>query len=115
MKIGDVVTIVAVLMISVILLVIPMISRSNYADFVMIDGEYYKLQEDNVILLEKNGYHLTVVIENGFVYVSQTDCPDSICRMMGDINKSGQFIACVPAGIYIEIGGRRLNVDSVAG
>lgn len=61
------------------------------------------LTDNTSFTLENNGYALTVVIEDGEVYVNGTDCPDGICQRTGRISRPGQSIICVPAEISLRI------------
>ena len=49
--------------------------------------------------------HLTLVIEDGYVYVKDADCPDKVCEHTGRISRSGEVIACLPSGIVITVSG----------
>ena len=74
------------------------------------------LADDRVIPVLSNGYALTVVIENGAVSVTESDCPDGVCVNSGAISREGQAIVCVPAGVIVRIGGTRTdNADIIAG
>lgn len=70
---------------------------------VTFDGrtEYYELSSDRTIKLET----LTVVIEDGFVYVRDSECGDKICERSGKINKVNQSIVCLPAGVIVMVVG----------
>ena len=63
----------------------------------------FDITRDTSFELENNGYTLTVIIENGEVFVSETDCPDRICRITGRITRPGQSIICVPAEISLTL------------
>ncbi len=67
----------------------------------------YSLSENNTFDIENNGITLTVVIENGSVYVKSSDCHDGICKDTGKITKSGQVIVCAPAMVAIRIEGEK--------
>ncbi|MCD7771012.1 MAG: NusG domain II-containing protein [Oscillospiraceae bacterium] len=46
---------------------------------------------------------LTVVIEDGEVWVTGSTCPDGLCEGMGAISRSGESIVCLPNGIVVKI------------
>lgn len=46
-----------------------------------------------------------VVIEDGYVYVSEAFCPNHICIEEGKKNHNNDMIVCLPNLIYIKIGG----------
>jgi hypothetical protein len=47
-----------------------------------------------------------VSFEDGSVRVIQSDCPEQICIRSGRVSRPGQWIACVPHRVFIEIQGR---------
>ncbi len=50
----------------------------------------------------------------GSVRVLRSDCPEQICVRTGSISRPGQWIACVPHRVFIEIMGKEKNpVDAV--
>lgn len=49
--------------------------------------------------------HLTVHVENGKVWVTDSDCPDKICEHTGAIERAGESIVCLPNGIVISVNG----------
>lgn len=61
--------------------------------------------------LAKNGTHVlnggtnTLVIENGYAWMSEAECPDQICVHMGRIHLDGQLIVCLPNGVIVTIEG----------
>lgn len=61
----------------------------------------YPISENRTIELSS----LTVVIENGKVYVTDSTCPDKICEHSGKISRVNQSIVCLPSGIVITITG----------
>ena len=76
----------------------------------------YSLSEDRVIPLESNGIHLTVTVKGGAVAVTESDCPDGVCRQTGAIGKTGEAIVCAPGRIVIEVtGGGGADEDFIVG
>lgn len=63
--------------------------------------------------LGKNGHTVTVEIQNGQARVTAATCPDLLCVHSGELSRSGQTAACVPAGIMLRISGET-EVDAVA-
>ena len=55
---------------------------------------------------------LTVVIENGQVYVTGQTCRNRICANHSPISKAGQTIICLPRGVVIKITGET-EIDAV--
>lgn len=62
---------------------------------------FYSLSEDREIALDT----LTVVIEDGKVYVKDSVCADKICEHTGKIDKVNQSIVCLPGNVVIVIEG----------
>ena len=113
LKPGDVLAILFVLVIAVLLMFFLPSSNGGVVKITTNDDIYtYSLYEDRIIELSENGIKLTVVIENGCVYVSDSDCRDGICKSHGKIKDKG-CIVCLPAGVVIETDGG--EVDAVAG
>jgi len=49
---------------------------------------------------------MQVVIENGSVRVISSPCPEKICILTGAISRPGNWIACLPSGIFLRIEGK---------
>ncbi len=78
--------------------------------------ETVSLSGNRVISVQSNGHSLTVVIENGAVSVTESDCPDGVCVNSGTISRAGQAIVCVPAGVTVRVDGNRSDhADIIAG
>ncbi|MBQ7173029.1 MAG: NusG domain II-containing protein [Clostridia bacterium] len=107
-----------VLFFALLLLFLPMLVRSEGKTLVITTADStkeYDLSISRTLEIESNGHHLTIVIENGAAYVSDTDCKDKVCLHTGKIRESGEVILCVPAGVRILVKGGKSNVDFVAG
>ena len=58
-----------------------------------------------------NGYN-HVIVKDGYCYVSDSDCPDHLCEMQGQISKDGEAIICLPHRVVVTIeGGDRKDSD----
>lgn len=82
------------------------------ADFV------FSLSEDGEHRIGSNGHSLVLVIEKGEAYVKDADCPDKYCVSKGTISKTGEYIVCAPAGIFIKItgeGAQNGEYDAIVG
>ena len=59
-----------------------------------------------------NGGTNTLVIEDGYAWLSEAECPDQICVHMGKIHLDGQLIVCLPNGVIVTVeGGEDGGVD----
>ena len=67
----------------------------------------YDLNENKTI--ELTGPHSPVVIkiEDGYVYVLQSGCPQKICKRMGKKNRINDVIVCIPNHLIIRIAGEK--------
>ncbi len=64
----------------------------------------YSLQVPGTYVVEGyDGGTNTLVIENGYAYLSDADCPDLTCVNMGKISRDGQSIICLPHKVVIEV------------
>ena len=73
---------------------------------VIVEGEEagrYPLNKNGVFPL--NGGSNILVIENGYAYLSEADCPDKICVHMGKIHLNGQLIVCLPNEVIVTVEG----------
>ena len=71
--------------------------------------------KERVVELDNGVYHLTVRINDGGVYVSDSDCPGRDCVHTGVIRQAGQSIVCLPAQVVISIVSTSSDVDAVLG
>ena len=58
------------------------------------DGEYSLLGGANIL-----------VIENGYAYIKEADCPDLTCVRTGKISKVGETIICLPHKLSVTVTG----------
>lgn len=118
-RLFDGVVIAAVLLAALLLFLLPLLYGRGQVAVVRVDGEEaarLPLDRDAELPIENNGYHLTIAVENGAVFVREADCPDRVCQHTGKISKRGSSIVCVPAGVTVTIGkGGENDADFVAG
>ena len=63
-----------------------------------------------------NGGSNTLVIRDGYAWLSEADCPDHLCVKMGKIHYTGQVITCLPNRLTVTVeGGESDGVDLVVG
>ena len=77
--------------------------------------EQYSLQEDRELTVKANGHTLCIEIRDQKVKVLSSDCPDGVCRNSGEIEKAGETLICVPAGVLLRLVGEEAGDDAVAG
>lgn len=73
---------------------------------VTVDGAVtgvYSLTEDRTIPIETvNGMNI-LVIQNGYAFVKEADCPDQICVKQQRIDRHSQSIVCLPHKVVITV------------
>ena len=55
-----------------------------------------------------------VAVEDGEIYIKETNCPDRVCEKTGRISKAGEAIICIPNKVSITIAGAS-EFDAMAG
>lgn len=99
-------------------------AEGELAVVVSIDGEEVERFEPTESTGEKiyasRGYTLHVLVRDGGVEVSQSDCPTQDCVHMGWIDRAGESIVCLPARVIIQLvrtdgGSDPDGVDAVIG
>ena len=106
LKIGDIIVISVILLITAGVFCFRLFGFNDGESVVVSFGEtekVYSLDENTIFDVENNGIRLTVVIENGCVWVDNSSCPEQVCVICGKISRSGQSIACVPAELLVKI------------
>ena len=109
MKKRDIGLIGIVLLIAFLFWLIPYIrGQFTYKEAqlrITVDGEeygVYSLEEDQVIHI---GDTNVCVIKDGYVSMTEADCPDHLCMKQKRISKEGGTIVCLPNRVVLEITG----------
>lgn len=83
---------------------------------VMLDGvtvATLSLDDDTVYTVQGD-YTNVLRVEDGEIFVAETDCPNKICQKQGAISRAGQTIVCAPNKMTVTItGGEEAGVDAV--
>ena len=114
----DVTVAVAIVVLAVMLLVLPLWIFDTGSVLVVTtpEGSYeYPLSESCTFSVESRGMILSVVIEDGEAFVSESGCPDGVCLRTGRISRDGETVLCAPAGVTLTVRGGGDGVDFVAG
>lgn len=100
----DIVIILVLLIMAVISIVFINIcfDKGNTVVVIVDDKELYTydLNEEQTINLPTGN---TLVIEDGYAYISHSDCPDKICIKQGKIQNVGETIICLPHKLVVKI------------
>lgn len=71
-----------------------------------VDGsvtETLPLDEETVYEIAGDGGVNTLVIEGGYAFMLDADCPDKICVKHSKINKNGESIICLPHKVVVTV------------
>ncbi len=60
-----------------------------------------------------NGGTNVLVIEDGYAYLTDADCPDHLCIKQGRISKTGQTITCLPNKLTVTVYGASEEVPEL--
>ena len=117
-KIGDIIVIAALLLLSLVIFLSSLPSQcSDAAEAVVtVNGEEYgryPLSADCEITVEQNGFINIIEIKDGAVRVKSADCPDKTCVNQGWITRGGEVIVCLPARLTVTLVGADEQLDSI--
>ena len=117
----DIILIVALLLVGIIALVIWHFVYSVDGSYITVEQRgnligTYPLNVDKEIDIEYRGDVVNkIVIEDGYCYMEEAECPDHLCIKQGKVNKSGQTIVCLPNRVVVTVIDSNNSVyDSVA-
>lgn len=68
--------------------------------------------QDREIKFNEQSENILIKIENGKIWVEETDCPNRICKKMGKQNAPGEIIVCVPYRLLIQISGEKKSIEA---
>ncbi|MBR7073166.1 MAG: NusG domain II-containing protein [Eubacterium sp.] len=95
--------------------------------FIPQNGAYVRIETDKKVvetlpLNEDTEYEIktengtnTLVIKDGFAYVSEADCKNQICVHHRKISKSGESIICLPHKVVITVVDKNADSEIDAG
>jgi len=69
----------------------------------------YDLNSDRIMDLKGPQSRVKINIENGYVFVLESGCPQKICKRMGKKNRINELIVCIPNRLLIRIEGEMKN------
>ena len=115
---ADVIVIVSLLLLALALyLALNSSRREGGVAVVRVNGvetERHSLLQNGSFPL--NGGTNILVIEDGYAWMSEANCPDLICVRQGKIHYTGQVITCLPNRLTVTIeGGEDGGVDLIVG
>ena len=113
MRKGD----IALITVAVIFLVLWLIPKPQGGRVIIsVNGEVCRevsLDENSVIPIETEYGKNTIMIKNGEVFVTHSNCPDGLCEK-DRISKSGESIVCLPNRLSVTVEGKnKKEVDVI--
>ena len=121
LKKRDIILIASLLLVGIITFIIWQFVYSDTGNFIMVEqrGEIigtYSLDKDMTIPIKYRDDTVNVlVIEDGFAYMKEAECPDHLCIKQGKVNKLGQTIVCLPNKVVVTVvGDKDAEYDSIA-
>ena len=111
MKKGDFLIIVLVLVVFFSWL---FMSKTGESAAIYIDGELYRkvsLSEDAEINVKSEYGENTVVIKDGKVSITHSDCPGKDCEN-GEISESARSLVCLPNRLTVIVEGNRTKEEA---
>ncbi|MDD6234949.1 MAG: NusG domain II-containing protein [Lachnospiraceae bacterium] len=73
----------------------------------------YTLDEDSEHEIKSFYGSNTLVIKDGYAYMSESSCKDHLCEKMGKISNAGETIICLPNEVFVEIISTKEKYDAV--
>lgn len=121
LKKRDIILIFVLLLVGIVTLIIWHFLYSETGNKVTVEqrGEEigtFPLDKDAEIPIEYKGKETNfLVIEDGYCYMKEAECPDHLCIKQGKIDKVGQTIVCMPNQVVVTVvGDDSSGLDSVA-
>ena len=103
----DIIVIASLLLLSLLVSIFVLVlRRDGTAVEVTVDRKVVATYPLSVnATYELNGGTNVIVIEDGKVYMTYSDCPDHKCEKMGKKQHVGQSISCLPNKLSVKITG----------
>ena len=74
---------------------------------------YYQLDKNKEVKIQGILGESTIKIEDGFVFFEDSPCPNKLCVLSNSICKNGDWIACLPNGVFVRIEGKDENSSEI--
>lgn len=77
-------------------------------------AEYPLSQNTTFSVFYKDGGYNLIMIQDGYVRVTDADCPDKLCVKQRSISQNGESIICLPHKLVVQItSGKESDLDAV--
>ena len=63
---------------------------------------------------KKKGCSNILIIENGYAWLEDADCPDKLCVRQGKVHLDGQVITCLPNKLTVTICADNSEVELIS-
>lgn len=116
-RIGDIFVIAVIVVVSVVLMFLPVFGRADYAVIYVNGNEFGRFalnsrESETVMVSTDYGFNV-VKIENGKVWVTESNCKDKLEMKAGAISRAGQSLVCLPNRMVVTVEGS-VNTDATA-
>jgi hypothetical protein len=91
-------------------------SKAKSKQLIIESGEniwYYQLDKDRELKIEGILGESTIEIKDGIVFFEESPCPNKLCVLSNSICKNGDWIACLPNGVFVRIEGKDENSSEI--
>jgi len=108
-KWGDVFILLVVIVAVVLTIVLATDKKAEYAE-VYVDGNLkytLNLAEDKTIEILDG--KMTIKVENGKIFIADSDCPEQLCVHASPIGKDGGMIVCLPNKVIIRTTSKKVD------
>ncbi len=114
-KIGDILIILFTLALAFILVFCD--KNQGFSAVLEIDGQAVETFDLSVNeeYVYSGEFTNKIVIKDGFLSITESDCPDETCVHSGRISKVGQVICCLPNKAIVTIIGDKMDLDVISG
>jgi len=119
-KKNDLILLGGIFIIALVVIVIINFTKTEGDNIVILkDGKVYETLDLNknttFTIKEDNGAYNIITIQDGWVSMTEADCPDKICVKHSKIHYNGESIVCLPHKLVVEIhNGENNDVDIIA-
>ncbi len=104
---SDLLLLLCVILISLLLLALLFLPKQHGKYATVKAGSdalgVYRLDESREIPIKTTFGENTLVIEDGYAYIKDADCPDRLCVKTGKVSEVGECIVCLPHRLSIVI------------
>ncbi len=116
----DIILVLIILILSLFALAMIALTKEEGGTVVIkVNGEITQslpLSEDIIVIIgEKTEDYNILEIKDGYVYMTEANCPDKLCVKHNRIHYNHESIVCLPHKVVVEIqGGEENEVDMIA-